>query len=54
MNEEVNTNDKFKNETFIIFGTDTGISFYTSQGIKKLQPEKIYDKDLNEITEENK
>ncbi len=31
------------------FGSDTGISFLTSEGIKKLEPGKKYDKNLNEI-----
>jgi len=31
------------------YGTDTGISFCTSEGIKTMEAGKLYDKDLNEI-----
>ena len=31
------------------YGTATGISFCTSEGIKTMEAGKLYDKDLNEI-----
>ena len=36
-------------ETFSEFGCSSPISFLTSNGVKTMQPGKMYDKDLNEI-----
>ncbi len=39
-------------ETFSEFGCSLPISFLTSNGVKTMQPGKMYDKDLNEIKKE--
>lgn len=40
---------KREDSYLVEFGTDTGISFITQEGIKTLNPDTRYDKDLNEI-----
>lgn len=46
-----NQPDSSKREDFYHeeFGSTTGIRFNTSEGIKKLEPGKVYDRNINEI-----
>lgn len=39
----------YENSTFSEFGSATGCSFTTSQGVKTMIPGKRYDENLNEI-----